>query len=141
MSFPRYPAYKDSGVEWLGEVPEHWAVRKLKHNMSLLTEKGERRDLAVALENIESWTGRFLETDTELQGEGVAFDPRDILFGKLRPYLAKAWLADRPGEAVGDFHVLRVTPHVDGRFSVYQILTKVISYFKYTDIWDTSSMF
>jgi type I restriction enzyme S subunit len=26
MSFPRYPKYKDSGVEWLGEVPEHWAV-------------------------------------------------------------------------------------------------------------------
>jgi len=29
MSFPRYPAYKDSGVEWLGEVPEHWEVTKL----------------------------------------------------------------------------------------------------------------
>ena len=26
MSFPRYPKYKDSGVAWLGEVPEHWAV-------------------------------------------------------------------------------------------------------------------
>ena len=24
MSFPRYESYKDSGVEWLGEVPEHW---------------------------------------------------------------------------------------------------------------------
>ena len=29
MSFPRYPKYKDSGVEWLGEVPEHWAVISL----------------------------------------------------------------------------------------------------------------
>jgi type I restriction enzyme S subunit len=29
MSFPRYPAYKPSGVEWLGEVPEHWASRRL----------------------------------------------------------------------------------------------------------------
>ena len=26
MSFPRYPAYKDSGVEWLGEMPEHWGI-------------------------------------------------------------------------------------------------------------------
>ena len=25
-----YPAYKDSGVEWLGEVPEHWEVRRTK---------------------------------------------------------------------------------------------------------------
>lgn len=30
MSFPRYPKYKDSGVEWLGEVPEHWDVKRLK---------------------------------------------------------------------------------------------------------------
>lgn len=31
MSFPRYPEYKDSGVEWLGEVPAHWEVSPLKH--------------------------------------------------------------------------------------------------------------
>jgi len=30
MSFPRYTKYKDSGVEWLGEVPEHWEVKRLK---------------------------------------------------------------------------------------------------------------
>lgn len=29
-----YPAYKDSGVPWLGEVPEHWEVRKLKYAVS-----------------------------------------------------------------------------------------------------------
>ena len=26
-----YPAYKDSGVEWLGNVPEHWELRRVKH--------------------------------------------------------------------------------------------------------------
>jgi len=30
MSFPRYPAYKDSGVAWLGEVPGHWGVISIK---------------------------------------------------------------------------------------------------------------
>ena len=30
MTFPSYPTYKDSGVEWLGEVPEHWTVIALK---------------------------------------------------------------------------------------------------------------
>jgi type I restriction enzyme, S subunit len=30
MSFPRYPKYKDSGVEWLGEVPEHWGILPIK---------------------------------------------------------------------------------------------------------------
>src|SRR5690554_247818 len=31
-----YPKYKDSGVEWLGEIPEHWEVRRFKH---ILKEK------------------------------------------------------------------------------------------------------
>ena len=30
MSFPRYPKYKASGVEWLGDVPAHWEVTRLK---------------------------------------------------------------------------------------------------------------
>lgn len=30
MSFPRYASYKDSGVEWLGDVPSQWKVERLK---------------------------------------------------------------------------------------------------------------
>ncbi|MFM7471592.1 MAG: restriction endonuclease subunit S, partial [Nodosilinea sp.] len=33
MSFPKYEAYKDSGVEWLGEVPEHWDIHSLKRSV------------------------------------------------------------------------------------------------------------
>ena len=33
MSFPRYPKYKESGVEWLGEVPEHWEVEPFKRQI------------------------------------------------------------------------------------------------------------
>src|SRR5687768_10894905 len=29
--FPAYPAYKDSGVEWLGKIPAHWKVKRLKY--------------------------------------------------------------------------------------------------------------
>ncbi|WP_208854532.1 restriction endonuclease subunit S [Thioalkalivibrio sp. AKL17] len=29
MSFPKYPEYKDSGVQWLGKVPSHWSTRPL----------------------------------------------------------------------------------------------------------------
>ena len=32
MSFPKYPNYKDSGVEWLGEVPEHWGLDRIKRS-------------------------------------------------------------------------------------------------------------
>ncbi len=36
MSFPRYPSYKDSGVEWLGEVPEDWDVTALKRHFRIV---------------------------------------------------------------------------------------------------------
>lgn len=33
-----YPAYKPSGVPWLGDVPEHWEVRRLKYTASINDE-------------------------------------------------------------------------------------------------------
>jgi type I restriction enzyme S subunit len=122
VTFPRYPKYKDSGVEWLGQVPEHWEVKRLKYCLRLLTEKTDRRLRPVALENVESWTGRFVPTETQFEGDGTAFEAGDILFGKLRPYLAKAYRAESPGEAVGDFHVLRPTSDIDSDFAQHQIL-------------------
>jgi type I restriction enzyme S subunit len=51
MSLPRYPAYKDSGVEWLGEVPEHWEVKKLKNIASFAGGGTPSR------ENLDFWGG------------------------------------------------------------------------------------
>ena len=39
MSFPRYERCKDSGVEWLGEVPEHWSVAPLKRGFDVCLGK------------------------------------------------------------------------------------------------------
>jgi type I restriction enzyme S subunit len=48
MSFPRYPKYKPSDVEWLGELPEHWDVWKLAHAFETIgsgtTPKSDNRD-------------------------------------------------------------------------------------------------
>jgi type I restriction enzyme S subunit len=35
MSFPRYESYKESGVEWLGDVPEHWRVAALERGFDV----------------------------------------------------------------------------------------------------------
>jgi len=124
MSFPKYHDYKDSGVEWLGKVPAHWEISRLKRNVRLLTEKTNNRSNTIALENIESWSGKFLPTNSEFEGDGVAFESGDILFGKLRPYLAKVLLTEWSGEAVGDFHVLRPNKGVDSKFLQYVLLTR-----------------
>ncbi len=125
MSFRPYPSYEDSGVGWLGALPDHWELPRLKRVARLLTEKTDRRSNPVGLENVEGWTGRLIETESDFEGEGVAFDVGDILFGKLRPYLAKVLLAERVGEAVGDFHILRPAKGTDGRFLQLQMMTKV----------------
>lgn len=50
-----YPAMRDSGVEWLGEVPEHWEVRRLKY---LLRERDKRSaDGSEQLLRVSQYTG------------------------------------------------------------------------------------
>jgi len=50
-----YPAYKDSGVEWLGEIPKHWKVRRLKTlasvELSNVDKKSIEGQIAVELCN------------------------------------------------------------------------------------------
>ena len=45
MSFPRYPAYKPSSVEWLGEVPEHWEALRLRFVAQLNPSKQEVKEV------------------------------------------------------------------------------------------------
>jgi len=37
-----YPAYKYSGIEWLGEIPKEWKLDKIKHNVSIMRKSGLR---------------------------------------------------------------------------------------------------
>lgn len=113
---------KDSGIEWLGEIPEHWEVKRFKYYFNLITEKVEDDLPKIGLENIESKSGKFIETGSDFAGQGVRFRPKDILFGKLRPYLAKVWLSDFDGQAVGDFYVFRSKQEVSPDFAKYRIL-------------------
>lgn len=94
--------------------------------VELITSKAgvERAGKQIGLEAIESGTGRLLPVDVEYSGGGVGFEAGDVLFGKLRPYLAKSWLADEGGSAVGDFHVYRPVAGVsDARYINYVTLS------------------
>ena len=44
MSFKPYQKYKESGVEWLGRVPEHWEVRRLRQIGPLLKGSGGTKE-------------------------------------------------------------------------------------------------
>ena len=117
---------KDSGIEWLGEVPEHWEIRKLKYLADQTREKKETYgSLKIGLENIESWTGRLinLELENVFESEGIAFNQGAILFGKLRPYLAKVHKAQEAGICVSEILVLRPNKIVTSDFLYYRCLS------------------
>jgi len=112
MGHKTYPEYRDSGVQWLGEVPSHWETRRLKYAAPLRNIKvvaGESDLPYIGLENIESWSGKYIVQDEANDSEGVSsrFYPGDVLFGKLRPYLAKAFLANFEGACSSELLVLQ----------------------------------
>ena len=112
MGYKTYPEYRDSGVQWLGEVPAHWETRRLKYAAPLRNIKvvaGESDLPYIGLENIESWSGKYIVQDEANDSEGVSsrFYPGDVLFGKLRPYLAKAFLANFEGACSSELLVLQ----------------------------------
>ena len=90
-----YESYKDSGVEWIGNIPSGWEVIKLKYSSKVRNEKySENYGILkyFGLENIESHSAKFVETvNTYDIAQSQICKKNDIIFGKLRPYLAKVY--------------------------------------------------
>ncbi len=114
-----------SAPRWFGSVPANWAVRRLKYAVDLVTEKALATDNLpyVGLESIEPWTGRLLQNGPgNTEGQSNRFRSGDVLFGKLRPYLAKALLAKFNGVCTGEALVLRPR-QVRGDYLHFLLLT------------------
>lgn len=61
----------------------------------------------IGLANVQSHTGELVTADEEVQGNCLAFQENDVLFGRLRPYLNKVYRAEFSGVCSPEFHVLR----------------------------------
>lgn len=104
----RYEKYKDSGIAWIGEIPEHWEVKKIKNICSQTNIKENSKGnplLYIGLENIESGSGKYVNTTSEVDGIANRFCKNNVLFGKLRPYLSKVYLAKSDGICSTEFIV------------------------------------
>lgn len=114
---------KDSGIDWVGQVPEGWEISKIRY---LVTTRSEKRitDSSIpyiGLENIESQTGKFVETGIQVdKSENIVVEIGDVLFGKLRPYLRKYWRATFPSTASSEFLVFQ-SSELDMNFLYYAI--------------------
>jgi type I restriction enzyme S subunit len=66
MSFPRYPKYKPSGVEWLGDVPAVWDVKRIGYFFTERREKVSDKDypaLSVTMKGIVPQLDTAAKTD------------------------------------------------------------------------------
>lgn len=125
-SLMKYERYKPSGIEWIGEVPEHWKIGRLKNiasNVSTRSTEISEDDFVVALENIESNSGKFIESSAEYENTGILFLKSHILYNKLRPYLNKVYLAESNGVCVGDIIVIACSSSILPRFLQYKMLS------------------
>lgn len=100
---------KDSGIDWIGKVPKNWDVKKMKFVTSIKDIKRNfvKGDFYIGLENVLSLEGK-LDNYGKLVADSKEknFEEGDILYSKLRPYLAKAFIADISGSCSGEFLVL-----------------------------------
>jgi len=118
-----YPSYKDSGVEWLGKVPEHWEVRRIKRIAHINPSKSEvpltlRNGNAVFLPMERVGTnGHYDASDVRpilsLWNGFTYFRRGDIIVAKITPCFENgkgACLENLP-TAIGfgstEFHVIR----------------------------------
>ena len=126
MSLPRYESYKDSGVEWLGEVPSHWATKRFGRAVKISEGQVDpsvepyASMILIAPNHIESGTGRLLNTETasEQGAESGKYSVLlgDVVYSKIRPALAKATMAPCDGLCSADMYPLRC---IDGMAQNY----------------------
>lgn len=99
-----YPSYKDSGVQWLGEVPEHWTLKSLKRwvaiNKSVL---GEQTDPDFRFYYIDIGTvavGRLVRKPRPIRFRDAPSRARrilqkgDTIIATVRPYLKATWVVE-----------------------------------------------
>jgi type I restriction enzyme S subunit len=123
MSFPRYERYKDSGVEWLGEVPEHWLMGTFKR-MAWIRNGKDYKD-------VESIDGEF-----PVIGSGGQFaTASQYLYDGESVLLGRKGTIDKPLYINGRFWTVdtmfytEIYKRSDAKFLYYCALTIPFKYY------------
>lgn len=129
-----YPEYKDSGAEWLGQIPTSWEAKRLRFvaqvNPRTTTEQiPQNRQISfIPMEAVGEYGGLNLSTTKDLADVAnsyTCFRDGDVLVAKITPCFenGKGALARELLNGIGfgttELHVLRPSPHLDARFLAY----------------------
>jgi type I restriction enzyme S subunit len=128
MGYAQYKELDSSGVSWLQKKPSHWRIKRLKFSTHLINDKLSVEDSSLpylGLEHIESWTGKKIDGEiSNSEGLASSFAVGDVLFGKLRPYLAKVHLAQQDGLISSEALVVRSKDELHAEFLKYYMLSR-----------------
>jgi len=118
MSFVARPG---NSPKWADDLPEGWTADWVKWSVAFASTKPTDEETEklpyISNEDIASWTGKMLKEAPEpADKEGRVFQRDDVLFNKLRPYLAKVYHADFDGISSGELLNLRASDRVLPRF-------------------------
>lgn len=103
---------KDSGIEWIGEIPKAWEICRLKDIAIRRNQKADDYSLKyIGLEHLVGFSEIMVETENTYNNDGanICFT-NDVLFGKLRPYLGKAKVVSETCCCSTEFLVLKEAP-------------------------------
>ena len=126
MKLVLYPVHKSSGVEWLGDVPAHWAIERAKW----LFQKMERpvreedevvtcfRDGVVTLRKNRRELG-FTESLKEIGYQGIRRG--DLVIHAMDAFAGAIGIADSDGKGTPVYSVCKPKPQVNAYFYAYTL--------------------
>lgn len=130
---------KDSGVEWLGEVPEHWDVLSFQRCVFIAEgqvdpEKSPYREMILLAPNhIEPGSGLLLYTETaeEQSAESGKYlcEKGDVVYSKIRPALRKVCMAPEVSLCSADMYPMRGHSGMSNQFLFWFLLSEPFSAF------------
>jgi type I restriction enzyme S subunit len=109
-----------------------WNTYRVKDVAKFISEKANDCSLPyIALDNIVSWDGYYIPSDSTSDGNSNVCRKGDVLFGKLRPYLAKGYIPTQDSICLPEFIVLRPNDLINNSFLLYYLLScSFVSYIK-----------
>lgn len=124
MSLPRYSSYKNSGVEWLGEVPSHWSsppLWTLFQRTKRVGHEGEQllsvyRDFGVIPK--ASREDNFNKASDDLSTYQLV-EPNDLVINKMKAWQGSVAISEHRGIVSPAYFVYRSTHTHNGRYLHY----------------------
>ena len=137
----RHTRFKQTEI---GTIPVAWEVQRLGDVTSIPTgqvnptEEPYGSFPLIAPNHIESKTGNLLRIETAAEQRAISgkypFEPGDVLYSKIRPYLEKAVVATLRGLCSADMYPLRPRDGIESKYLLQNLLSK-----RFTDFADSLS--